>query len=140
MYSMYYWVLIVVYVQIHRRMVYDDNRGVVEPLNEPGVDGKGLIIRGRHFVVLDNFVNSTGYHRTLGKMLMMKEFPLFVTDSGTPRDFMQKYITNVRICLALTSMTVQQEWTSDYTVHVLDLGTASIGSSMLVCYTCTRIW
>ena len=81
--------------QVHRRTLYDDKRGVKEPLNEPGVNGKGLIVRGRHIVVLDNIDNSTFYHRMLGELLMMKEFPLFVSDSGDPKDYMQKYTTNV---------------------------------------------
>ena len=78
--------------------MYDDNRGVVEPLNEPGIDGKGLIIRGRHLVVLDTVEDSNIYHRKLGEMLMLREYPLFVRDSGPPSDFMQKYYTNVRMC------------------------------------------
>ena len=83
------------YLQIHRRTVYDDSRGVGEPLNEPGIDGKGLIVRGRHIVVLDSIENSTVYHRTIGEALMMREYPLFVTDTGAPKDFMQKYTANV---------------------------------------------
>ena len=81
--------------QLHRRIVVDDGRGVGEPLNEPGVDGKGLIIRGRQLVLVDNIVNSTIYHRMLGELLMMREYPLFVSDSGDPKDFMKKYTTNV---------------------------------------------
>ena len=69
--------------------------GPGEALNEPGVDGKSLIVRGRHIVILDNVVNSTVYHRVLGEMSMMGEYPLFASDSSSPSDYMQKYITNV---------------------------------------------
>ena len=96
-----YWTLLVlpcIYsLQVHRRTLYDDRRGVGEPLNEPGVDGKGLIVRGHHLVVLDNIENSTIYHRMLGEILMMREYPMFVSDSGDPSDYIQKYMTNVRL-------------------------------------------
>ena len=87
------------FLQVHRRTLYDDRRGVGEPLNEPGVDGKGLIVRGYHIVVLDNIENSTIYHRMLGEMLMMREYPMFLSDSGNPSDFIEKYLTNVRVIL-----------------------------------------
>ena len=37
---------------VHRRLLHDDGRGVSEALNETGLDGKGLIITGRHLVSL----------------------------------------------------------------------------------------
>ena len=53
--------------KVHRRTLYDDSRGVGEPLNETGQTGEGLIITGVHVAILDNFVNSTIYHRIIGE-------------------------------------------------------------------------
>ena len=41
---------------IHRRTLEDDARGVGEPLNQSGLDGKGLVQNVRHYVVFgDNY-------------------------------------------------------------------------------------
>ena len=55
------------YFQVHRRNFYDDGKGLDEPLDEPGQFGDGLITRGVHYVLLDNYENSTIYHRLLGQ-------------------------------------------------------------------------
>ena len=33
-------------LQVHRRLLFDDRRGVGEPLNETGTSGHGLVITG----------------------------------------------------------------------------------------------
>jgi hypothetical protein len=35
---------------IHRRVLYDDNKGVCEPLNEKDLDGKGMRSRMKHYI------------------------------------------------------------------------------------------
>ena len=45
-------------IMVHRRALYDDSRGVAEPLNETISDCRfcnspGLIVRGTHFLALE---------------------------------------------------------------------------------------
>uniref|UniRef100_A0A336LYZ7 Alpha-mannosidase n=1 Tax=Culicoides sonorensis TaxID=179676 RepID=A0A336LYZ7_CULSO len=39
-------------LMVHRRLLHDDAFGVAEALNEPGVDGNGLVARGKHWLVI----------------------------------------------------------------------------------------
>lgn len=70
--------------------MFDDGRGVNENLNEGGINGKGLVIRGHHFVLVDNFENSYN-HRLLGELLMMRPLPMFAADTESPTKFMQNF-------------------------------------------------
>ncbi|NXV55900.1 MA2B1 mannosidase, partial [Molothrus ater] len=50
-------------LQVHRRLLHDDNRGLGEALDEPGADGRGLVVRGRHLVLLDTVGDAPEQHR-----------------------------------------------------------------------------
>ena len=56
-------------LMVHRRTLVDDNRGVGEPLNETGQFGDGLIIRGKHYLLLKPIKDVR--HRSLGEEIMM---------------------------------------------------------------------
>ena len=84
-------------IQVHRRILVDDNRGVGEPLNETGQNGDGLIIRGKHLILLDDFKNSTYFQRILAEKLMLEPELAFVKNSDNSDN---NY--NVQVWLTLT--------------------------------------
>ncbi|XP_077532022.1 lysosomal alpha-mannosidase-like isoform X2 [Haemaphysalis longicornis] len=57
-------------LMLHRRLQYDDSFGVEEPLNEIGVDKRGLVARGTHRVFLGTIEDSERLLRTLANRLV----------------------------------------------------------------------
>lgn len=57
-------------LQLHRRLQYDDSFGVDEPLNEEGVDKKGLVARGRHLLYLGSIEDSQRKLRQISNKLV----------------------------------------------------------------------
>ena len=68
-------------VMIHRRLYYDDLFGVSEELNEPGVDGKGLVVRGKHVLVVESILKSAARHRELAQQIANEPLVTFSTGS-----------------------------------------------------------
>ena len=96
-------------MQVHRRCLHDDGRGVGEPLNETGQFGDGLIIRGKHVVVLDNIENSTLYHRLVAEGLMIEPVHGVQPSTDSPSDIVAKYFTNVSQCTILLPAHIEKK-------------------------------
>ena len=80
-------------LMLHRRLLYDDHRGVVEPLNEPGRDGHGLIIAGKHWILFDSIEKSGALHRTLGEKLLFHPMMAFHRGNSSVQKYMSAYNT-----------------------------------------------
>ncbi|XP_030052794.1 lysosomal alpha-mannosidase [Microcaecilia unicolor] len=71
-------------LMVHRRLLFDDQRGVGEPLLEFGEHGKGLVIRGRHLLFLDNVEVSADLHRLQAQEEFMAVQTVFSPGGGSP--------------------------------------------------------
>uniref|UniRef100_A0A8C3JQ21 Alpha-mannosidase n=1 Tax=Calidris pygmaea TaxID=425635 RepID=A0A8C3JQ21_9CHAR len=70
-------------LMVHRRLLYDDNRGVGEPLVELGANRQGLVVRGRHLVLLDTVESSAERHRLLAQELFMAPYVVLAPGGGS---------------------------------------------------------
>ena len=70
-------------IMLHRRLLVDDKRGVGEPLNETGILGKGLIVRGKLCMILAPPKSSAALHRDLGEKLLLEPVLTFAPNSLT---------------------------------------------------------
>uniref|UniRef100_A0A8C8VPZ2 Alpha-mannosidase n=1 Tax=Pelusios castaneus TaxID=367368 RepID=A0A8C8VPZ2_9SAUR len=71
-------------LMVHRRLLYDDSRGVGEPLLEPGVYGDGLVVRGRHLIFLDTVESSADRHRLQAEREFMAPQLVLAPGGGPP--------------------------------------------------------
>uniref|UniRef100_A0A671TYK4 Alpha-mannosidase n=1 Tax=Sparus aurata TaxID=8175 RepID=A0A671TYK4_SPAAU len=68
-------------IMLHRRLLYDDVRGVAEPLNETsGIFPKGLVVRGRLLLSLDRPASAADAHRPLAQEVVLQ--PLLTFTGG----------------------------------------------------------
>ena len=62
-----------------------------EPLNEPGQFGEGLVVRGKHLVLVDKIENSGKLHRQLGERLLLPPTILIHSGRVSISDFSKNY-------------------------------------------------
>jgi len=80
-------------ILIHRRLLNDDGYGVGEPLNEPGLDGKGLYARGKHYLHLDTIANSVELHRDMAQRLYLAPSIGYIPSALDPGSYSKQYRT-----------------------------------------------
>ncbi len=57
-------------IMVHRRILHDDGLGVREPLNETAY-GQGLVVTGKHILLIDRPSDSARLHRVGAQQLFM---------------------------------------------------------------------
>ena len=57
-------------IMVHRRILHDDSLGVGEALNETAY-GKGLVVTGKHYLLIDHPSTSARLHRAAAQQLYM---------------------------------------------------------------------
>jgi lysosomal alpha-mannosidase len=75
---------------VHRRLLYDDSLGVGEPLNETAF-GEGLVVRGKHFLIVEPPASSALYHRVGSQRLFMHPLATFAIPQQTYTNYSAAY-------------------------------------------------
>ncbi|KAE9549197.1 hypothetical protein FO519_007592 [Halicephalobus sp. NKZ332] len=78
---------------LHRRDYYDDGYGVGEALNEPGRDGRGLVVRGIHRVFVGAAQTVTTTHRQAAYELYHQPIVSFASINSID-SYKKSYITS----------------------------------------------
>ena len=76
---------------VHRRTLYDDSLGVGEPLNETAF-GDGLVVRGRHLLVVESPASSAQYHRVQAQQLYMHPLATFSLTPWSYANYSAAYV------------------------------------------------
>jgi lysosomal alpha-mannosidase len=77
-------------IMLHRRILHDDFLGVGESLNETAY-GKGLVVRGRHSLILEPPTTSALIHRTSAQRIFMHTLSTYALPQLSYADYSNKY-------------------------------------------------
>ncbi|EJW83317.1 hypothetical protein WUBG_05771, partial [Wuchereria bancrofti] len=99
-------------LMLHRRLFYDDNFGVGEALDELGDTGQGLVVRGRHWIIIESPENSSKHHRPLAFELYNSPLIMFAERKMAPWDYGRAFVAeysalNRPLPLAINVLTME---------------------------------
>jgi lysosomal alpha-mannosidase len=77
-------------IMIHRRLLTSDSTSLAEPLNETAF-GKGLVVRGKHLLIIDSPNNSALLHRTNAQQLFMQPISTFALTNISYANYSASY-------------------------------------------------
>ncbi len=77
-------------IMVHRRILHDDGFGVFQPLNETAF-GKGLVVRGKHFIILEPPANSALIHRAGAQELFMQPIATYALPTTSYANYSGTY-------------------------------------------------
>jgi len=80
-------------LMLHRRCFFDDHWGVDEALNETGADGRGLITRGKQWLVLSPVGNAARMHRPLAFEMFYEPVISYAPLDRTVENYKQNFVT-----------------------------------------------
>jgi lysosomal alpha-mannosidase len=75
---------------VHRRILHDDGFGVFQPLNETAF-GQGLVVRGKHFLILEPPANSALVHRVGAQELFMQPIATYALPTTSYANYSDTY-------------------------------------------------
>jgi lysosomal alpha-mannosidase len=109
-------------IMLHRRLLYDDDLGVGEALNESAF-GEGLVVRGKHSLIVDGPATSALVHRVSAQNIYMHPLAVYSLTQQTYANYSAAYrltwsaLTDV-LPLNLHLLTLDQLGPKDYLVRV----------------------
>jgi len=78
-------------LMVHRRLLYDDDFGVGEALNETAY-GVGLVVRGKHWLLIDSIKESAKKHRDFAQRAFLEPLVTF-SNYESESDYYSNYVT-----------------------------------------------
>lgn len=109
-------------IMLHRRILRDDKRGVKQHLNETAY-GEGLVVRGRHLLIVEQPQFSALMHRVRSQEFFMHPLPTFSLPQSTYTNYSANYrqkwsAVSDALPLNVHLLTLDQQGPKDYLVRV----------------------